>query len=97
MAEVDILKRARVLIENQEEYYVCHAIAAVCGKYDEGGMFLQNWIYRLLNDYFTLESWLINDQGIAVFDTPEGERKARLLSLRLEWIDWMIKELESVQ
>ena len=82
---IRILKQARILIETNNEDYICLAIYEVTGERLHP---LRIWVFDMLDGNETLDSWIIHNYH----SYPETSEKTR--PVRLAWIDAMIKYLE---
>ena len=99
--EVEILKKARWLIENDCDSYICFAIGSVetddvehCSdSYHRHSPYyrLSTRINDLLgDDSYALEDWLENEAGISYRQIT----KKRMRYYRLRWLDHMISTRE---
>lgn len=84
-----ILKRARNLIENCDERYICGAIDTVIENnpsWESDGGYLKSYIDRQLGGNVGLWGWQRRN-GL----NPESRNHRKD---RLQWIDWMLGDLK---
>ena len=76
------LIKARKLIENRYETYICHALR------DIGGAEFRQEIINRLDGCPTYESWLLNTHPhvLATMDITDRQQG------RLQWMDYMIEQ-----
>lgn len=87
MKDSEILRKARKLIEDGQEYYICCALRDIginhpeCYDQTES---IQNWIKSMFEySYISLAAWLIR-QGINI----DVEKGGSIRETRLRWLDW---------
>ena len=100
-SKVEILKEARGLIASGKWQFICFAIRD-CDNYEflrascsKNCKELREWIQAMLGGrrWETLGNWIAqNHYEIYEQMTPEDLQEARL-----QWIDWMINELDTNQ
>lgn len=81
----------RILLEQRSTYlsYVCNCLKAVPHSQADAAHRLQVYISERLGRHTTLDNWLRQNR-------PELPiHSAAMLSYRLQWIDWMIEQLEA--
>ena len=88
--KIDALKAARRLIKSKEEGYICHAL-----PYTLAGKYLRRYIMRELQDRGEFSNWLC-DFRFDLYDKlkwsgTSHQFSEKMRKLRLQWIDWMIK------
>ena len=92
--KVKALKKARHLISNLDEDYICFALDTVAGKNPalaQAIIDLKCYINYQLSPTDTLLGWQHNnDVDFIVFRNIRADRADRIA-----WIDWMINELET--
>ncbi|TXH41689.1 MAG: hypothetical protein E6Q97_36990 [Desulfurellales bacterium] len=104
---IELLRQARIEFEKRPPAYsegICSAIARaepivslrLSGSYDLGspaarnGVYLRGYIEKQLGSSAYLGTWLIKRLKTCGLMDVESLRKARL-----QWIDWMIEQLEA--
>ena len=97
--QIDILKRARWLIENECDSYICFAISSAETDDVESYLYTgRSPYYRITrrimdllgDDAYALEDWLENEVGIPYRQITEK----RMRYYRLRWLDHMISTKE---
>ena len=88
----DVLKEARLYVQNRQFEFVCYAVEKVArtGADLKAVRRVTNRIAMLLQPHFTLDSWLKeHHHEVTKVSSSEYFKKTRLT--RLAWIDDMIK------
>ena len=88
MSKVEILKIVLILIQTDQEKYICDALREILDDewsetVDKNVGELKKWINELLGGCGTLEGWL-SRKGYDVRD------KAKVKATRVAWVKWMI-------
>ncbi len=92
--KIEALRIARTLIKNHKEGFICHALHKVAHdpRLKPAALSLEKYITRALGRHGHLGGWVKHNRprlkGEYWSDTPFG-RKARI-----QWIDWMIADLQ---
>ena len=56
---------------------------------------LRDWINDLLDDKFSLESWLRYNHDVVCPVTDKGDYRNKLQVTRHAWLQWMIQEIKT--
>jgi hypothetical protein len=94
---VKILKTAKSNVAAGREYFICCAIGRAKFDFDRlnnDAEYLCEWIHKMLGEYMTLNSWLAYKKNIKPNSKYLNIYNAKLRQARVNWIDWMINELE---
>jgi len=95
--KIALLRAARERIADGRENYICHAIdASEKNGTLSAARYLRRWIDSMLGrQYFSYGSWLLaHHPEIYVAALRRSDGNKDLAAGRLQWIDWMISELE---
>lgn len=86
MKDSEVLIKAKELIANKKQEFICHAIADIAGPTSKQAESLCAWILKMLGNRITYNSWL-NRHYPELYDKSKDYtfKKARL-----QWLDWMI-------
>jgi hypothetical protein len=96
MSKIRILRRARELIESEQEIFICLAIECAAKRLERisDGEGLVVWVESMLGGSGTLSDWIRRNHQ-ELWESAKCDERIRLLrATRLAWIDWMISELE---
>lgn len=90
-AKIDILAKARIRIENDDENFICFALVfAARNLYSDQAHAtqLRRYIMDEISPHVNLDEWLSRKR-------PAFKRdKSSMRSYRMQWIDWMIQQLQ---
>lgn len=91
--DIQTLKAARELIENNRCWYVCTAIHAISGR-----SVLLGYITKLLIEFSLVTDWLSSIPAIRreLELMTDVQQSIELRAYRVRWIDHMIAEIEEV-
>lgn len=56
---------------------------------------LRDWINDLLDDKFSLESWLRDNHNVVRLVTDKADYYNKLQATRQAWLQWMIQEIKT--
>lgn len=85
---IAILRAAHARIESKKNSMVCLAIDECRGDL-EAKIYLKRWIDQQLDGHTTYFTWYLEN------NPAEARQKIDMRAKRLEWIDWMVGELET--
>ena len=98
---IKLLLSARSRVRRQQSHYICFALTDLVkqisdqDKWAQGSVdrnYLCDWVHSMLGSHPTLQDWLFRQGHGDVLCDPK-----KLRQTRLNWIDWMIGELEAEQ
>lgn len=84
--KIDALKSARRLIRSKKEGYICHAL-----PYTLAGKYLRRYIMRELQGTQSLSNWFYKHRYAVLDSAAMRSYPKTMRQIRLQWIDWMIK------
>lgn len=89
--KIDILSNAKIRIENGKDNFICFAICTAARNIRADEILaneLRGYIMRQIKPYVNLDDWVRYKRSTLNRD------KASMRSYRVQWIDWMIKQLQ---
>lgn len=80
--------------------YICDNIAKVNLKINSPlttniASQLRDWINDLLDDKFSLETWLLGNHNVVRLVTDKADYYNKLQATRQAWLQWMIQEIKT--
>ena len=94
------LRAARNRLECRESFFICDALHSYnvdcpTKAIDTATDYLVGWIDQMLHHRFSFNEWYTNKEVVR-YDYHHAEPfLSQVQSLRIQWIDWMINELQT--
>jgi hypothetical protein len=99
---ISLLKAAKEELRTGGAKYICYALLNAVGGDDstvqyklENYSYVRKWVQNVLHPYGTYESWMQYNHLELWRKTTFSGQYYRARIARIEWIDWMINELEA--
>lgn len=92
MKDSEILRRAKLRIEQKSNTYICYAINDAIGGTVKQANSLTDWVQKMLGPHLFYEGWLAKNHRDLYLNHRHDF--AWMREARLAWLDWMIAYCE---